>query len=127
MRLLLDTCTLIWHYENSPSLSMAAKTAVNSTNNRIVISVATLWEMSIKVARGKLSLGASVAEIISRYETQGAAILPVCENHALGIGSLPDIHCDPFDRMLVSQARCERLTLVTDDTNIMQYPVDLLW
>ncbi len=127
MRLLLDTHTLIWHYQDSAALSKKARDAIENKDNKLVISVVSIWEMHIKAGAGKLRLGAPVLEIISWYKDEGATILQITEPHAHGVRLLPSIHRDPFDRMLVSQAKCDELTLVTADENIRQYPVDCSW
>lgn len=127
MRLLLDTQALIWHYENKPSLSNKARTAINNESNERFISLASIWEMNIKVGLGKLKLGAPLVDIISRYKDEGVQILAITESHAHGVRLLPSIHRDPFDRMLVSQARCNNLVIVTVDENIRQYPVQWIW
>lgn len=127
MRLLLDTHTLIWHYENDPQLSVVAKNTINGGDCPVFISAASIWEMCIKVGLGKLPLRAPVGELIADYRAQDVLFLPITEAHALAVGDLPDIHRDPFDRLLVAQARCEGLTIVIDDGFIPKYPVDCLW
>ena len=127
MRLLLDTQAVIWHYHNNPALSKKAADAIESDGNQIVISTVSIWEMTIKVGSGKLKLEKPVVDIVARYKIKGAHILPVNEEHALGVGGLPDIHRDPFDRLLVSQAKLENMTIVTVDELIQQYPVDWIW
>ncbi len=127
MRLLLDTQAVIWHYHNNPALSKKAATAIESDANQIVISTVSMVEMTIKVGSGKLKLEKPVADIIARYKLKGAQILSINEEHALGVGELPDIHRDPFDRLLVSQAKLGNLTMVTVDGRIQQYPIDWIW
>ncbi len=127
MRLLLDTHALIWHGSNTPALSGKARKAIESADNERFISIVSIWEMNIKAGAGKLRLSATVPEIISGYRNAGAKILSIDEVHAHGVRTLPSIHRDPFDRMLVSQARCDNLTIVTADENIRQYPVDCFW
>lgn len=127
MRLLLDTHTLIWHYENKTALGKKALAALNDESNERFISIASIWEMNIKIGTGKLRLGAPAPEIVSWYKNAGATILDIEEVHAHGVRTLPSIHRDPFDRMLVSQAKHEGLILVTVDERIRQYPVEWLW
>ena len=127
MRLLLDTHTLIWHYEDKPALSLTAGQAIECPDNSVVISAATVWEMTIKVNLGKLTLGVSVSEITAWYRDMGAEFLPITEKHALAVGALPDAHRDPFDRVLAAQAITEKLVLVTRDPAFEPYPVQRLW
>ena len=127
MRLLLDTHALIWHYEALPNLSPAAIAAIHDERNPLVISVATVWEMIIKVNLGKLVLGASIPEVLTWYRGIGATILPITERHVLAVGTLPNAHRDPFDRILIAQAISEELVLVTRDPAFEPYPVRCLW
>ncbi len=127
MRLLLDTQAVIWHYHDNPALGKKAAAAIESDANHIVISTVSILEMTIKVGSGKLKLEKPVIDIIARYKAKGVQILSVNEEHALGVGELPDIHRDPFDRLLVAQAKLDNLTLVTVDERIQQYPIDWIW
>lgn len=127
MRLLLDTHVLVWHYESDSRLSDTAKNAIHDNRYPVVISAVSIWEMCIKVNLGKLPLRAPVDRLVFDYRSLGVTILPVTEEHALGVGDLPGIHRDPFDRLLVAQARCEGLTVVTADEFIPRYPVACLW
>ena len=127
MRLLLDTHTLIWYAGKQSALSTVARNAIEDNASDLFISIASIWEMNIKAGTGKLRLGASVAGIVSWYKTKGATILDIKEEHAHGVRLLPSIHRDPFDRMLVSQAKYEGLSIVTVDENIRQYPVEWVW
>ncbi len=127
MRLLLDTQALIWHSEENPALGQAARDAINNEDNERFISLASIWEMNIKAGTGKLKLPVLVPDIISRYKAEGVKILSIKEAHTHAVRTLPSVHRDPFDRMLVSQARYEALTLVTADERIRLYPVAWLW
>ncbi len=127
MRLLLDTHTLIWHHEANPALSDRARDMLNLSDNQLFISAASIWEMAIKVSSGKLKLKRSLQDIIRIYQNIGATIMPVKPIHALGIESLPWRHRDPFDRLLIAQAICEDLTLVSRDAVFASYPVNVLW
>lgn len=127
MRLLLDTHTLIWHFEDSDALSHTAKKTINDQYNQLFISAASLWEISIKTNLGKLRLEAPIPEMIMGYVKSGASLLPITPEHAIATGSLPWHHRDPFDRMLVGQARLEGLTIVTFDPLVRQYDVPNVW
>jgi PIN domain nuclease of toxin-antitoxin system len=123
MNLLLDTHTLIWALENNPTLSKNARCAITNGENLVFISAASLWEISIKKAMGKLKTPDNLQEEI---ELHRFSQLNINFDHAQLAGELPNIHKDPFDRMLIAQAMIEKLTLVTRDEVIPQYSVKLI-
>lgn len=127
MRLLLDTHTLIWHYEDRPQLSETANLVLDDPSNHLFISVVSLWEMAIKSSRGKLTLSDPLHSIINVYKKSGATILPIGPEHALATQKLPWRHSDPFDRLLIAQAMHEDLILLSRDAMFAGYPVRLLW
>ena len=120
MRLLLDTHIVLWWDADDPRLSAEFRAAVASPESEIFVSAASAWEIGIKRASGKLQIGASVAHTIRRH---AFTALPVTVEHAEWAGSLPLLHRDPFDRLLVAQAQLEGLTLVTVDDQILRYQV----
>lgn len=123
MNLLLDTHALIWALENHPALSGNAKDKIIDGHNMVFVSSASVWEISIKKAMGKLIAPDNLTEEIKLHRfTQ----LNINFDHAKLAGELPDIHKDPFDRMLIAQAKIEKLTLVTRDSQIAKYDVTLL-
>ena len=123
MNLLLDTHTLIWALENHPALSGNARDAIIDGHNMVFVSSASAWEISIKKAMRKLKAPDNLAEEIKFHRfTQ----LNMNFDHAKLAGELPDIHKDPFDRMLIAQAIIEKLTLITRDSKIAKYNVKLL-
>ena len=128
--LLLDTHVLIWTFGNSARLTDRAKQAMLSDD--LFISIATLWEIGIKCslsnAKKRLVLDRTVQEIADMCDTQGIEILPITPRDCELLGTLPHIHEDPFDRMLIAQAQNRGLTLVTKDENIWKYPeIDCVW
>jgi len=123
MNLLLDTHVLIWALENSPTLSANARDAIVDGNNMVFVSAASAWEISIKKAIGKLEAPDNLLEEI---ELHRFTPLNMNFDHARRAGTLPDIHKDPFDRMLIAQAQIERLILVTRDDSIPRYDVNVL-
>ncbi len=127
MRILLDTHTLLWHYENNDSLSLSVKNSINDSANQLFISVASIWEVSIKTSLGKLKLETSISEIIAGYAETGTTVLSISLQHAVETSSLPWHHRDPFDRMLVAQARLEDITIATCDERIRQYDIRTIW
>jgi PIN domain nuclease of toxin-antitoxin system len=120
--LLLDTHVVLWWLADDPSLSGEIKARLDHEPD-IYVSVATIWEVAIKQAIGKLK---DPADLPERILSSGFRELPITAGHALAAGRLPMIHRDPFDRMLVAQARCEDLTLVTRDSRCQQYDVAVL-
>ena len=119
-RLLLDTHVLIWAVENSPRLGADAREIITDPGNEVFVSAATIWEIAIKRALGKLSFPSDVGDTVRR---DGFTELPVTFHHAEQAGGLPRHHGDLFDRMLVAQAQAEGLTIVTEDPIIPRYGV----
>lgn len=122
MSLLLDTHVVLWWLTDHPTLADDIKTKLDHEPD-VFISPATIWEVTIKQAIGKLREPADLPE---RIRDSGFRELPISFEHAIAAGRLPLIHRDPFDRMLVAQARCENLTLVTRDANMRKYEVSIL-
>ncbi|MBX3398428.1 MAG: type II toxin-antitoxin system VapC family toxin [Gemmataceae bacterium] len=126
--LLLDTHTFIWFDVQSTRLSASAKQLIADTKNRKLLSAASIWEMSIKVGNGRLQLIGDLSTVVrDQVSRNGIEILPVTADHALTVQSLPPIHRDPFDRMLVAQAILESSVLISCDPNIAKYPVTVIW
>ena len=123
MNLLLDTHVLIWALENNPTLSEPARNAIIDGNNMVFVSAASVWEMSIKKAMGKLNVPDNLDEEIKLHRFTP---LDINAEHAELAGQLPDIHKDPFDRMLIAQSIIEKLTLVSRDKLIANYKVKLI-
>ena len=123
MNLLLDTHILIWALENNPKLPKLAKEEIINGNNVVFVSTASIWEISIKRTMGKLDVPNNLLQEIEQHRF---TLLDIKSYHAQLAGELPNIHKDPFDRMLVAQAILEKLTLVTVDSNIYKYDVKLL-
>lgn len=122
MSLLLDTHAVLWWLTDDPALSGEIKDRLDHEPD-VYISAATLWEVAIKQAAGKLPEPADLPE---RIRDCGFAPLAITVEHAITAGRLPMIHRDPFDRMLVAQAHCEGLTLVTRDAHCQKYEVTVL-
>lgn len=118
MRYLLDTHTFIWSIEGNPKLKPDTKNIVRDKSNTVFLSIISVWEIAIKVMLKKLKLDIPIIKIFRNLEFE---ILPVKLDHVLLLLKLPPIHKDPFDRMLVAQAKSEKLTLLTDDPQIKQY------
>lgn len=121
MRILLDTHVLLWAVLNDPRLTAAQAQAISE--GEVYLSSASVWEIGIKRAIGKLDVPDDLFEIAV---DAGCRPLPISRTHAEAAAALPPHHSDPFDRMLVAQARCEGLCLASSDTKLAAYCVDLL-
>ena len=122
MKLLLDTHALLWWLWNSTRLGKEARSLIRSDDTLIWVSAASIWEMNIKAPLGRLDrLKPFEKELRVEMERSGFRPLPVTFDHASAVSKLPLHHRDPFDRMLIAQARCEDLTLLTADPAIMAY------
>jgi PIN domain nuclease of toxin-antitoxin system len=120
--LLLDTHVVLWWLADAPELPDEVKDRLDHEPD-VRVSAVTIWEIAIKQSLGKITAPADLPELI---RDSGFRELPVALAHAIAAGRLPPIHKDPFDRMLVAQARCEGLTLVTRDPFCQQYEVAVL-
>jgi PIN domain nuclease of toxin-antitoxin system len=123
MRLLLDTHVLLWWLDDPAQISEKAGAAIHDQENAVYVSAATLWEIVIKKGLGKLNAPDNLDEVFRICEFSP---LPITVEHALAVRSLPIHHHDPFDRMLVAQAKAEGLTIVTRDSNVLRYSVSHL-
>ncbi len=119
-RLLLDTHTLLWWLADDPRLGQRAREMIADERNEAYVSAASAWEISIKRALGKLEAPDDLDAIV---EEEGFAKLPISFFHGERAGSLPALHRDPFDRMLIAQAQAEGLDIVTADERIGSYAV----
>ena len=127
MKALLDTHTLIWWDSDPSKLSPRALAALMDPAAVILLSVVGVWEILVKSHLGKLSLRLPLDQILAQQVANGIQILPVTLDHALGLEALPDIHKDPFDRLLIAQARAVSATLLSADGVFARYPVPVLW
>ncbi|HLH51167.1 MAG TPA: type II toxin-antitoxin system VapC family toxin [Roseiarcus sp.] len=127
MRLLLDTHALLWWFVGDERLSQAAKRAISRSSDTFV-SAASAWEIAIKHRAGKLpGASAIVGDMSAAVVDEEFRELPISLNHGQIAGSLPDIHRDPFDRMLMAQAMAENLVLVSNERLFDAYGVARLW
>jgi PIN domain nuclease of toxin-antitoxin system len=123
MRLLLDTNALLWWLFELPQLGQEARRSIVDPDVDVVVSAVSAVEIGIKQAVGKLRAPDKLEEQVA---ADGFLALPITMRHGLAAGKLPMHHKDPFDRLLVAQARCEGLTLVTSDRKLAAYDVPLL-
>ena len=128
MRLLLDTCTFLWVVGGDPALSTRVREAFVDPESEVFLSAASAWEIAVKHRLGKLPLPTPPEEFVpTQRVAHGIEALPVDEEAALHVAKLPDLHRDPFDRMLIAQAIVGGLVLATPDDPIRQYPVRVVW
>ncbi len=128
MNLLLDTVTFLWILEDAKELSRAARAALQDTDNVVFLSAASTWEIAVKHRLRKLQLPEAPETLIPRQRAlRGIESLALSESATLRANLLPDLHKDPFDRMLACQAIEHAMTLVTPDALLRAYPVRVLW
>jgi PIN domain nuclease of toxin-antitoxin system len=128
MMYLLDSSAFIWLSDGSGKLSPKAYQACYDRNNKLYLSLASVWEIQLKVNLGKLHLNAPLPDLLKQQQqVNDIDLLAIQISHIMELSHLPDLHRDPFDRLLIAQARVEGLTLITPDFTIPQYPVPVLW
>lgn len=128
MRLLVDTSTFLWIIGGARELSAPARQAFEDPANDALLSAASAWEIAVKHRLGRLPLPAPPDTFVPAQRiAHGLDPLPIDEEAALQVAKLPDLHRDPFDRMLVAQAIVGGLVLLTPDDHIRAYPVRTLW
>lgn len=133
MRALLDTHAFLWWIADAPGLSDRAREVLADDRNELLFSVASAWEIAIKVSLGKLEIPeVEVPEDLEQFVTNQVSenafeVLPVSLKHALGVYSLPQHHKDPFDRLLIAQALAEGIPLLSRDPAFSSYPIKVVW
>ena len=128
MRALLDTHTFLWWNMDDPRLSPRARQVLADGSNEIYLSAASAWEIAIKTARGRLILPEPPTSYVpNRMALHHFLHLPIQVSHALQVFKLPDLHQDPFDRLLVAQSQLEELPILTVDETIARYEVEIIW
>jgi len=128
MKALLDTHTFLWWNLNAPQLSRTAREFIADGDNEIFLSAASAWEIAIKYAKGRLELPEPPDRYVpNRLELHHFLPLPIQLTHALQVHHLPAIHNDPFDRLLIVQSQLESMPLLTTDSEIVQYGIEIIW
>lgn len=123
MNLFLDTHVLLWWLDDNPLLSKKARSAIVNSENLVVLSSVVIWEIRIKQSLGKLVITPNFYDVL---KNEGFEMLSITPDHAYAVGELPMHHRDPFDRMIIAQARLEGLTIVTHDVVFQRYGVSVL-
>ena len=128
MRLLADTHALLWFLQGDRRLSKVAARAIESAENTVYVSAASVWEMAIKSSLGKLKVPYSLDTDLPRIlRENNFTPLPVTLEHAAGVQGLPFHHRDPFDRLLIAQGRMERLDIISSDPVFKVYGLPVVW
>lgn len=127
MKLLLDTHALIWFSEDDPQLSQPARQAIENETNEVFLSIASFWEMAIKVSIGKLDLKKPLPNLMQSFLEYDFHIQTIHFEHTLLISTMPLHHRDPFDRMLIAQALAEDMILLSNEVIFDNYGVNRLW
>jgi PIN domain nuclease of toxin-antitoxin system len=127
MDLLLDTHSLIWFLNGDEKLSIKAKSAIEDPKNSKIVSIASIWEIAIKISLGKFIFPKGFKHFLDMVEDNGFEILPITFEHAIELSTLEFIHRDPFDRLLISQSIADKLFIVTKDDNIKRYKIETIW
>ena len=128
MKILLDTCTFLWIITDDPGLSSRAREIFSDPTHDIYLSVVSTWEIAIKHAIGRLPLPKKPEQFIPAQRARhGITSLALEEEDTLYVTRLPELHRDPFDRMLICQAIVNGMTILTPDESISRYPVRCTW
>jgi PIN domain nuclease of toxin-antitoxin system len=128
MRLLIDTHVFLWMDDDPSKVSISVQQAFLRDDVEVFLSVVSLWEIAIKKRIGKLQLDSQLLDMVDAHRRQnGFRILPVTLPHVLAVEFLPDIHKDPFDRLLIGQAIADDRTIATADPLFADYPVRTIW
>lgn len=121
MKLLLDTHIALWAITDDPKLPQSVSSLIMTPNNEIIVSAASIWEIAIKHRLGRGSMPVSGNEALGYFQEAGYRMLSVSAEHAAYVDNLPSIHTDPFDRILIAQAKCEPMTFITHDSLLSGY------
>jgi PIN domain nuclease of toxin-antitoxin system len=128
MNLILDTHSFIWFVEDNPSLSVPARTLIEESTNAVFLSIASVWEMAIKVSLGKLTLSQPFDLFIpNQLLLNDITLLDITVSHTLRVATLPFHHRDPFDRLLIAQSLVEDMPIISVDGVLDAYGVNRLW
>ena len=127
MKYILDTHTLIWFLQGNEALSNVAKSIIEETDSQKYVSIASIWEISIKVSLEKLRLAKSLEDFLFDLSQTKIAILPIKLSHTLRLSKLEFLHRDPFDRLIIAQSIEENMNVLTQDTKFPAYNIVTHW
>ena len=128
MKYLLDTHAFLWFVSDDNNLSPKAKSIIKDHNNEIYFSAASAWEISIKIRLGRLTMEENLEPfIVAQLAENNFQTLSITILHSIYTSKLPEIHKDPFDRMIIAQSKAENMSLISKDKNIKKYKVPVVW
>ena len=127
MDILLDTCSVLWFLNGDEKMSATAREIILNAENTIYVSIATVWEAAIKLSIGKLDFSDGIDGFIEALENEDFSLLEISPEHIKTVASLPFVHRDRFDRMLIPQAIEENVPIMTTDSEILRYDISTLW
>jgi PIN domain nuclease of toxin-antitoxin system len=128
LRLLLDSNVLLWALSDRKRLTAKVRRLLESEEHELLVSRASIWELSIKVAKGRLEMpGSSIQSLLDEIGKMGILVLPISDTHILRTETLPHYHGDPFDRMIVAQALEEDCMILSSDTALAAYDARVIW
>jgi PIN domain nuclease of toxin-antitoxin system len=127
MRLLIDTQSFIWFIEADDKLPLSVRNVMEDARNSLAVSIASFWEITIKMSLQKLTLSGSIETMINKALSGGFEILPIEPSHLVALSMLDFFHRDPFDRMIIAQAIDENISVISSDSIFELYPVRLIW
>jgi len=123
MEILLDTCFVLWFLNGDEKMPASARTIILNSENTIYVSIATIWEVAIKLSIDKLAFDGGIDGFIEAIEVEDFKLLEISAKHIKTVANLPFIHRDPFDRMLIAQAMTENIPIITADSEILKYDI----
>jgi len=127
VKYLLDTHAVIWYFEDSPELPQKITELIDDPKINIYICSVSLWEIAIKINIGTLKLSMPFEDLISNIRNRDFDIIQIEDEYLKQLSKLPFLHKDPFDRLIISSALAEKLTIITADENIQKYDVPWIW
>ena len=127
MRILIDTQAFIWFVENDKQIPVKMKKYLEKPENSIIVSIASLWEMTIKMSLGKLFLSCDIKEMTEKIYNNGFEILPILPEHIIKLSTLIYLHRDPFDRIIIAQGLTENMAIVSSDKIFDNYGINRKW
>ena len=127
MRILIDTQAFIWFVENDKQIPVKMKKYLENPENSIIVSIASLWEMTIKMSLGKLFLSCDIKEMTEKIYNNGFEILPILPEHIIKLSTLIYLHRDPFDRIIIAQGLSENMPIVSSDKIFDNYGINRKW
>jgi len=127
MAFLLDTHAFLWFVSGDNNLPVSVRDKIKDINQPCFLSIASLWEITIKRQLGKLTLNITLNELFDYADRNQIEIVQITYEHLFALSNLPGHHADPFDRLIISQAICEKFILITRDKGLKKYKIKLQW